>query len=258
MGWKSRGLAAGRSLVDSLFCLFLPADCRICRNPMESFSAVPVCEKCLDEPRPYQGAECARCGLFLQSSAGLEGPLFCGLCRRDAFVFEQARSFAAYEGTLAALLQRLKYDGYRPLAKPLGRFLADTVKRLDVPSFDLVLPVPLHPRRQRQRGFNQAALLTAQVAKLLAIPRGAKDCVRVRDTLPQTGLPAAERHKNVAGAFHVPDPRRVQGRRVLLLDDVLTTGATANACAEALCQAGAAGVWVGTLARAHVAAIDVV
>jgi len=181
-----------------------------------------------------------------------------GAVRRDGFAFAQARSFASYEGTLRLLIQRLKYDGYRPLAKPLGRFLAEAVQRLDPQSFDVLVPVPLHRRRERRRGFNQAALLAAHVSKAQKIPLAASDCVRVRDTPPQTGLRAAERRKNVAGAFHVPEPQRIRGKRVLLVDDVLTTGATAHACAQALRDAGAQGVWVATLARAHPAQVDVV
>ena len=259
-GGTFRGLAPAfarsRAIVDSLACLFLPADCRICRQPLECFSAVPVCAACLAAPQPYRGAECVSCGLFFPGPANREQTLTCASCRHHPFVFEQARSFAAYEGTLAALIQRLKYDGYRPLAKPLGRYLAHAVERLRVSSFDLLLPVPLHPRRQRQRGFNQATVLASRLSSLLAVPLAAKDCVRVRDTLPQTRLRSEERRKNVAGAFHVPDPRRVRGRRVLLVDDVLTTGATANACADALRKGGAAGVWVVTLARARDAAGD--
>ena len=181
----------------------------------------------------------------------LHGTLFCALCRRGAFVFAQARSFGWYEGALRALIHHLKYDGFRPLARPLGRHLAHAVRRLDARSFDLVLPVPLHNKRQRQRGFNQAALLAAELSKVCGIPMGAKHCVRVRDTRPQTGLPAAQRRKNVAGAFHIPQPPRVQSRRLLLLDDVLTTGATVIACAQALVDAGAERVWVATLARAR-------
>ena len=256
----------GRSAWDSLFTLLFPVQCRICEQPLEAFTTAPVCSNCLKSPQPYQGMECARCGRFLPNAMGLHGTPHCAACRRGAvqrdavqrgtFAFEQARSFGAYEGTLRALIQRLKYNGYRPLSKPLGRFLAEATRRLEEKSFDLLIPVPLHPRRQRQRGFNQAALLANEVSKFLNIPLGAKDCVRVRDTPPQTGLRAAERRKNVAGAFHVPEPQRVRGRRVLLIDDVLTTGATAHACARALRDAGARGVWVGTLARAHPAQVD--
>ncbi len=158
-----------------------------------------------------------------------------------------------YDGVLRSLIQLLKYDGFQPLARPLGRQLAGVLGRLDVRSLDLILPVPLHSNRQRQRGFNQATLLAARLSRFSGIRLGAKDCVRVRDTRPQTGLRAAERRKNVAGAFDVPRPERVRARRLLLIDDVMTTGATANACAQALLGAGARGVWVLTMARAHAA-----
>ena len=241
----------GRAGADSLVALLFPDSCRICQRPVESFSTVPICEDCFGSIRPYEGLECDRCGLFLQGSAPLHGTSLCGLCRRGTFSFEQARSFASYEGALRDLIQRFKYDGFRPLARPLGKCLAEAVGRLGEDGWDLVVPVPLHSRRQRERGFNQAELLAARLSRLCGIPLGTKDCVRVRETRPQTGLRAAERRKNVAGAFHVPNPRRIRSRRVLLVDDVLTTGATADACARALLLAGAKAVWVATLARAH-------
>ena len=246
------GLGRGvRAIPDSLFALFFPALCRLCRQPIEKFSLVPVCADCLQAVRPYEGLECVKCGLFLRTPQVLHGTVYCGLCRREAFLFEQARSFGRYEGILRDLIQCLKYDGFRPLARPLGRHLIDAARRLATDSFDLVLPVPLHSRRQRLRGFNQSALLAAQLAKLCSMPMGSDDCVRVRDTPPQTGLRAAERRKNVAGAFHVPFPQRVRSRRVLLVDDVMTTGATANSCTRVLLEAGAEAVSVVTLARVH-------
>jgi ComF family protein len=122
----------------------------------------------------------------------------------------------------------------------------------------MVLPVPLHRRRERQRGFNQAALLAERVAAVAGARLGGRNCVRVRDTAPQTGLRGAERRKNVRGAFAVPRPEKVRGLRLLLVDDVLTTGATADSCARALLAAGAKGIWVLTLARAHAGSIDVI
>lgn len=224
---------------------------------MESLSRVPVCEGCWRAVRPYEGLECAQCGLFLQRPAVLRDTVLCGLCRRGVFAFEQARSFGWYDGVLRDLIQRFKYDGFRPLARPLGDYLTRALRRLETTSFDLILPVPLHPKRERQRGFNQAGLLAARVSRQCGIPLGRKDCVRVRDTPPQTGLRAAERRKNVSGAFAVPHPERVRGLRLLLVDDVLTTGATADACARALLDAGAAGVWALTLARARPTWVDV-
>jgi ComF family protein len=247
----SASIRSARQVPDSLFALFFPVLCRLCQQPIESFTSAPVCQDCLQSVRPYAGLECEKCGQFLNGPAVLHGTAWCGLCRRGAFVFEKARSLGWYEGRLRDLIHLLKYDGFRPLSKPLGRILAGKLRGLESESFDLILPVPLHSNRQRRRGFNQSALLAGELSKICGIRAGSKDCVRVRDTPPQTGLRAAQRRKNVEGAFHVPRPLGVQQRRVLLVDDVLTTGATANSCARALLDAGAQGVWVVTLARVH-------
>jgi ComF family protein len=255
--YSSNALAAFRRGGDSLFALLFPADCKVCSLPIESFSSAPVCARCLDGVRPYEGLVCGTCGLFLQAANVLHGTFECGLCRRGAFAFEQARSFGSYDGILRSLIQRLKYDGYRPLAKPLANHLSEAMRRLETKPPDLILPVPLYPGRQRQRGFNQASLLAARLAKLTGIPIVLEGFTRVRDTPPQTGLRAAVRRKNVAGAFRVVQPERIRSRRLLLVDDVLTTGATANACAQALLESGAEAVCVLTLARAHPAKADV-
>jgi ComF family protein len=194
--------------------------------------------------------------MFLQGTAPLHGLSLCGLCRRAAFAFDEARSFAWYEGALRGLVQCLKFDGFLPLSRPLAAYLHSLLQRTGG-SFDLILPVPLHPRRERRRGFNQSALLARELARLTGITCGKKDCVRVRDTPPQTGLRAAHRRRNVVGAFAVPRPEAVRGRRIVLIDDVMTTGATVHACAGALKDAGAARVLVLTLGRARVAWLDV-
>jgi ComF family protein len=245
------------ALADPLFSLLLPATCRICQQPMESLARAPVCAACWAAARAYQGVECAQCGMFLEQPALLHGTALCALCRRGAFGFDQARSFGWYEGALREIVMQFKYSPIPPLAAPLGNRLAQALLRLDTDRFDLVLPIPLHRNRERQRGFNQAALLAARIGKLIHIRVGGKDCVRVRDTRPQTGLKRAERRANVKGAFAVPRPERIRGKRVLLIDDVLTTGATADSCARALQQAGAEGIWVLTLARARGSSTDI-
>ncbi|OFV97757.1 MAG: hypothetical protein A3F68_12840 [Acidobacteria bacterium RIFCSPLOWO2_12_FULL_54_10] len=213
-----------------MITLLFPITCKICENPIQEFSLAPVCQTCLEAPVEWTGKQCERCGLLLISSGSIHKDEFCRLCRKGVFRFEKARSFGLYEGRLRDLIQRLKYDGLRPLAKPLGRLLRNPIQRFNVDTWDVILPVPLHARRQRHRGFNQSALLAQEISRMLGIALS-KDCVRVRDTPPQTGLRAAERRKNVTGAFLVPNPEKVRSLRVLLVDDVITTGATANACA---------------------------
>ena len=224
--------------------------------------SVPVCDACWSQVQPYDGIECSHCGLFLGSAITLHGTALCGFCRRESFQFDQARSFGWYDGVLGDLVRRFKYDSWHPLEKPLARCLQVAAGRFTTAGgpavkFDLILPVPLHRTRQRNRGYNQSELLARQLSKLLKVPVGGRDCVRVRDTKPQTGLRGAERRKNVRGAFAVPRPERVRGAAVLLIDDVLTTGATLDACASALRKAGAESVRALTLARARAGARDI-
>jgi ComF family protein len=246
-----------RSVPDSLFSLIFPADCRICHSQLDRFSWTPVCNDCWNSVQRFDGAACGRCGIFVDHPLDREAVYLCGNCQSEPFDFEAARSFAWYDGNLRLLIHLLKFDGYKPLAKPLGRLAAEVAREMSPSGFDIVLPVPLHRSRQRTRGFNQSALLASNIAREFGLSDTGKDCVRVRNTRPQTGLNAKERHKNVKGAFQVPRPESVKSRRILLVDDVMTTGATANACARALMEAGAKSVSVVTLARVHPSRQDV-
>jgi ComF family protein len=160
------------------------------------------------------------------------------------------RIVAHYEDPLRTAIHAFKYRGQRGLAQPLGKLLAAHASGLA--SRDAVIvPVPLHASRQRQRGYNQAALLAAVCASQLAIPVEMRGLRRTRATRPQVGLHAAARHENVAGAFTATPrgARALAGKRVLLMDDVTTSGATLEAAARALHQAGAASVWGLALAQ---------
>lgn len=170
----------------------------------------------------------------------------CTLCRLGARGFDAAYCYGAYEGTLRELIHLYKYGRIRPLARPLGEMLASALPREQ--TFEAVLAVPLHWRRRLARGFNQSALLGREVARRYGL-RVIGAVRRRRATESQAGLSNARRRQNVAGAFRVTRPEAIAGRRVLLVDDVMTTGATASACAAALKRAGARYVAVLTLAR---------
>ena len=142
-----------------------------------------------------------------------------------------------------------KFGGKRALALPLGDLLAETRALLPIDAVDLLVPVPLHRRRERERGFNQSRLLARRVACAWGVPLRADVLARAAATLPQTDLGAAERRANVRGAFALRRPDAVAGRHVVLVDDIMTTGATAGACAALLQEAGAATVGVVTVAR---------
>jgi ComF family protein len=152
-----------------------------------------------------------------------------------------------YSGRLRDLILLFKYEQMRSLAKPLGQFLRQGYPR--EAQFDLLAPMPLHWRRLRERGFNQAELLAEQLAPLSGLPV-VNAVRRVKHTPRQAGLTGKQRRANVKGAFMVPKPALVSGKRVLLVDDVLTTGASANSCAQALKEAGASTVAILALARA--------
>lgn len=170
----------------------------------------------------------------------------CALCRTGALGFDSAYCFGSFEGTLRELIHLFKYQRMKPLAKPLAGYLAAAFPRDE--RFDIAVPMPLHWRRQWQRGFNQSELLARAVASRFHM-RVVNAVRRTRATATQAGLSNARRRENVSGAFRVKRPRQIEGRRVLLIDDVMTTGATASACARALKRAGAKSVTLLTVAR---------
>ncbi len=174
--------------------------------------------------------------------------------------FVRAVAYGPYQDTMKAAIHALKYDHLHPAAHGLGRMLARAIAELaaEAPAQMLVVPVPLHRSKHAQRGFNQARLLAAQALGFLrkthpqwrlTLAPGA--LMRLRATGSQAGLTPRQRRQNVRGVFSVSHPATVAGRHVLVIDDILTTGATARATAQALLHAGAASVWVATLARAR-------
>jgi len=189
---------------------------------------------------------CAACDLGVGRSS-----VFCGSC---AGAVERAGpssvvAFALYGGPVATALRRLKYQDRSDLARPLGDLLRRAARDAALRA-DLVVPVPLHPTRLAERGYNQAALLGAAAARELGAPLEARALLRTRPTSQQARLPRAQRLENVTGAFRVRVPAQVRGRHVVLVDDVATTGATLAACLAALRESGAAAVTALVVARA--------
>lgn len=172
----------------------------------------------------------------------------CLSCQEEPPSFDGATTPYIYEGTARKALWALKYDGVSALAGPMGHLMAEHWEQAGI-TVDVVVPVPLHPRRRRQRGYNQSALLAREVARRCGLPLAEESLRRIRMTPPQmrtTDL--AQRRHNVAGAF-AAGSQQVKGQRVLLIDDVMTSGATLDACAKALRQGGARSVWGLTFAR---------
>lgn len=158
-----------------------------------------------------------------------------------------ARELGVYEGNLLKAIHLFKYGGKINIARLLGRMLASYP--LDFSIYDLLIPVPLHIKRLKERGFNQAVLLSKEIKRAHSIPIEMFGLKRIRATRPQVLLKEKERMLNVKGAFAVKNPANIKGRKVLLIDDVFTTGATVNECAKVLKKAGAERIDVLTLAR---------
>jgi ComF family protein len=174
--------------------------------------------------------------------------------------FVRAVSYGVYQGRMREAIHALKYDRLHLASTGLGRMLAEAIAQLagEAPAEMLVIPVPLHPTKYAQRGFNQSRSLAVEALKFLRrshpewrLTLASSTLLRQRATNTQAGLTPRQRRQNVRGAFMVSDPARVTARHVLIVDDILTTGATARAAAQALVEAGAASVWVATLARAQ-------
>ncbi len=223
-----------------------------------SSSRLPVCRECLEAIHPIEGMVCLTCGERIFSPYALEGVSApqCGLCRRVEPLFARAVAYGSYETGLRELIHLLKFGGVRPAAKVLGRMLGEAIAKLELelPASGVVLiPVPLHCSKRRQRGFNQAELTARAAVQNSAQRNRFRLCegvlVRKRETASQVGLTSHQRRENLRGAFGVAKPELVKGREVLLVDDVYTTGSTVSECSRVLRRAGATKVWVATIAR---------
>jgi ComF family protein len=230
-----------RTLLD----IALPAMCPTCGERLR-LTDQGLCDSCWERIREVSAPLCPQCG----AGDWIAGRKCKGCLKTDIF-YGRARQAVQWEEPLISAVHRLKYNGVAELAEPLARLLARTLRR-DHPdwSADLIVPVPLHRVRERERGYNQAALIARQLGRMLAWPTDAHAVQRHRWTPSQTHLTRAERLKNVFGAFRCPQPDLVAGRRVLLVDDVYTTGSTINETARALREAEATEVFALTVTRA--------
>jgi ComF family protein len=254
--WTGQPLAV--RTINSLFTVLFPSNCRICNEPLLNVSRLPVCPECLEAIRPVEGKVCSVCGERVLSDYAFtepDGLKRCPVCRRIQRPFERAVAYGSYDGGLRELIHMLKYSGVRPAARVLGRMLAEAIAQLE-PNFSSsgvqMIPVPLYKGKRRQRGFNQAELIAGEALKFRpaqGLELASDILYRTRATDSQIGLTSHQRRENMRGAFAVTRAVAVTGKVLLLVDDVYTTGTTASECARVLRRAGAAEVWVATVAR---------
>ena len=243
-------------IYDAFLTLAYPQVCAICGCSVEQRKLGVACEVCWKNTPIFTGLEtiCWKCGLEAQAEVSLawRDDVRCGVrCRRcDSHSFTAARAVGPYEGALRESVLLLKRDPN--VSAHLEALLAAAAAREPLTSSTKIVPVPLHPKRIRSRGFNQALVIAHALAKSLRLPLDEVSLVRVSSSEKyRAGLDAKARAETVAGAFEVRHPRLVENEDILLVDDVFTTGATVSACAEVLAGAGARNVFVLTLARAR-------
>jgi len=231
-------------MINKILNILFPETCPVCQGPAKEHAIAPICAHCWQTVSPYKGPACVRCGKPLVSDVSTT----CGECLHDEPAFTSSRSFGLYEGALKKAINLLKYHNVKRLSRPLS----DIITSVKKPAVDAVVPVPLYEKRLRQREYNQSALLAKYSAESLGIAVILNCLVKTRDTVPQVGLRSQDRRKNIKNAFTVRKRELIKGKNIMLVDDVVTTGATVRECSRVLKKAGAENIYVITLAHGMV------
>ncbi|MCF7708786.1 MAG: ComF family protein [Verrucomicrobia bacterium] len=247
-----RGLKmAGRSSesgLEAFITFFYPVLCQICRRDRATAAEGYVCEKCAGGIRRLNPPFCRRCGMPFDGD--ITSPFECENCRHVRLYFEYARSAVLAKGLVLEVIHKYKYQRALWFENFLARLLLEkAARRLCADDWDLIVPVPLYGVKERERGFNQAVRIAFHLSRSTQIPHDSALLVRDNPTETQTLLTRAERSANVKNAFSLRRKRVLDGARIILVDDVFTTGATTNACARVLKNNGASAVVVWTVAR---------
>ncbi len=232
-----------KGLAGAVLDFVYPPYCCLCGSRLQEGERV-VCEDCWEKVKPLQGPFCPKCGYPIKPD--VEG---CLMCQQRGWSFHRVGVLSNFQSPVQQLVHLLKYKGKRSVGTRLGAMLSQVLQ--DRPQWqgaDLIIPVPLHKSRLRERGYNQSLLVAKALSEKLQKPLRPELLMRKRNTRSQTKLDVAQRVENVSGAFQVNHPEEIWGRRIILVDDVITTGATADACSRSLLDAGAKEVLVAAVA----------
>jgi ComF family protein len=237
-----------RELFNDVSDIIFPPQCPACAEIINLPKSQIFCSPCQEKISFITGSICPICGIpFGESPAESH---ICGNCLTNKPYYFQARSVAGFETVIMDTIHKFKYGRSISLGNALGSFMADfSFPSFDFSEYSLLVPVPLHIKRLRERGFNQSLFLAKELGKKYKLPVNFSLLKRCKFTLTQTGLNKNERERNIKGAFVVADKQKSAGENIILIDDVYTTGATINECARVLLKAGAQKVAVLTLAR---------
>lgn len=238
-----------KRILAGLSDIIFPPRCLTCDTVLEYHQHLPFCGACYAKIHFIESSVCPRCGIPFAGADG--GSHLCGDCILSKTFYAAARAVGRYETTLLEAIHRFKYNGRIHVGEILGKLMAEfTYPAFDIREYSLIMPVPLHPKRLRERGFNQSVILAREVAGRLHIPLDFMTLKRHVYAEPQISLGKKEREVNVHGVFSVADTGKVAGQRIILVDDVYTSGSTVKECARALTKSRAERVAVLTLARA--------
>lgn len=227
--------------------LLFPASCLACGLPAKQSNEIMFCQDCLTEFKLISGPLCKCCGRSFDKSTGEDH--LCGLCLTNHYHFDMARALLRYHPPITTIISSFKYHGQTTCLKSFEAIKQQHSALIELQQPDLIIPVPLHRKRLQQRGFNQALLLARTFYPDQHHLINFRVLERHRYTEPQTSFSGKLRRQNLKNSFRVKDRKTVEGKRVLLIDDVFTTGTTVNECAKVLKKAGSKEVLVLTLAR---------
>lgn len=237
-----------RQWVEAAIGLVYPRNCQLCLTEMGEGERGVVCAACLGKVKFIEPPFCKRCALPFDGA--ISEPFTCGYCHNLKFHFERAVAACKAEGVVRDCIHRLKYSRQMYFAPHLTDWLVGGARqRIEWREVDAIVPVPLHPRKQREREFNQAQVLAKALSMAVGVPVITNALRRVKDTGTQTRLSAGERRANLRDAFAARRPESVAGKRLVLVDDVFTTGATLDSCANVLTSMGAPSVVALAVAR---------
>lgn len=229
--------------------LFCPQECALCKAWVVNSQWVPLCRTCDSSLDRFRGPVCVFCGIPVPGEVTRSTGI-CTECRRIPPPYDWARGWGPYEGNLRRLIYRFKFEGDVRLSIPLGELLAEAwANGPDNTRPDWLVPIPCHRRRKRSRGFDQSEKLARRLSRLLKVPMF-RGLWRQKRTQPQPGLSQSERRRNLRGAFALRHPSRLEGRRVLIVDDVMTSGTTVSEAAKLLSAAGTKNISILVVARA--------
>lgn len=235
----SNTVRGARDIFSGLLDLIYPPHCLICRAAGETY----LCASCIEKIDLIKPPFCRKCGGPCES-------FHCEDCREREYHFECARSAAIYEGVLREAIHALKYRNYIAVAEPLAEIMAESFRDTGLAGrADIVIPIPIHASRMIHRGFNQSEELARGFAKRLHLPMEPRVLRKSKKTKRQVELPLDLRVSNVQGAFTAANPERIRGKRILLIDDVFTTGSTLDEAAKVLLNSGASTISAYTLAK---------